>query len=80
MILLEVLFRYVQLKTKISESEYNNGVEKFLKTDSLLKSEIPVQLLNLVKGVEIWLTVSLYLLYKFFNEYMLFFIFTKTKK
>ena len=42
---------------EIAESRYNNGVEMFLKANSLLKSEIPVELIKLVKGREIWLTV-----------------------
>ena len=70
LLLLEVLFRYVQLKMEIPESRYNNEIEKFLKATSLLRSEIPVELLQLVKGIEIWLTVSFYSLCRYFYEYL----------
>ena len=73
MLLLKVLFRYAQLKIEIPESRYNNGVEKFLKANSLLQSEIPVELIKLVKGREIWLTVRfLFAWYTFLWIYSVF--------
>ena len=64
-IMLEMFFGYVKSKQQIPDSVYNNKVANFLNVNSLQRDAIPIELLQLVEGIEIWLTVSLCLLYSF---------------
>ena len=59
--MLEVFLSYVKTKFCIDDPDYCAKQIKLLNGEGLFWQRIPKKLLNIVEGVEIWLTVSLFM-------------------
>lgn len=59
--MLEVFLSYVKTKFCIDDPDYCAKQIKLLEGEGLFWQKVPVKLLRIVEGVEIWLTVSLFM-------------------
>ena len=54
----DILFSYVKEKMSIPDAEYFAERHNFFKGNSMFWKRIPKNFLNMVEGIEIWITVS----------------------
>ena len=57
--MLDILCAYVKNKRSISDPKYFAKYKTFLEGKSLIWQKVPKKLLEMVEGIEIWITVSL---------------------
>lgn len=57
--MLDILCAYVKNKRSINDPEYFAKYRTFLEGKSIFWQKVPKQLLKIVDGIEIWITVSL---------------------